>query len=99
MSQRVSGRPLAPEGRILSQVSQCDFVVGKVALGENFLRVLRFSPIIITLPLFHVHIRLNIAVIRGQTCEAWKLSKYQRPFGNKGHLDGKVLQMFYCLFD
>jgi len=64
MSQRVSGRPLTAEGRIRSQVSPWDFVVNKVALGEVFLRVLLFSPVIVTLRVSNVHIRLQIAFTR-----------------------------------
>jgi hypothetical protein len=64
MSQRDSGRPLTTEGRIRSQVSPCEFVVDKVALGEVFFRVLRFSPVIVTLPVFPAHIRLQIALTR-----------------------------------
>jgi hypothetical protein len=32
------------------------FVVDKVALGQVFLRVLRFSPVIIIPPLLHIHL-------------------------------------------
>jgi hypothetical protein len=36
--------------RVRAQVSPVGFVVGKVALGQNFLRVLRFSPVNIIPP-------------------------------------------------
>ena len=57
-------RPLTAEGRIRSQVSSCEFVLDKMAVGEVFLQVLRFSPVIITLPVFHAHICLQIALTR-----------------------------------
>jgi hypothetical protein len=40
MAQVVSRRPVTAEARVRAQMG---FVVGKVALGQVFLRVLRFS--------------------------------------------------------
>jgi len=45
MAQVVSRRPLTTEARVRARVG---FVVDKVALGQVFLRVLRFSPVSIS---------------------------------------------------
>jgi len=36
------------------------FVVDKVALGQVFLRVLRYSPVSIILPIFHIHLHVAL---------------------------------------
>jgi hypothetical protein len=50
MAQAVSRRPLTAAARVLAQVNPVGFVVDKVALGQVFLRVLRFSPVNIIPP-------------------------------------------------
>jgi hypothetical protein len=45
---------LCVEAQIRAQVSPCGIVVDKVTLGQIFLRVLRFSPVSIIPPLFHI---------------------------------------------
>jgi hypothetical protein len=50
MAQAVSRRPLTAESRVRARVNTCGFVVDKVALGQVFLRVLRFSPVSIIPP-------------------------------------------------
>jgi branched-subunit amino acid transport protein len=52
MAQAVSRWPLTAEARVVG------FVVDKVALGQVFLRVLRFSPANIIPPLLHIHLSL-----------------------------------------
>jgi hypothetical protein len=44
MAQAVSRRPLTAAARVRAQVNPMGFVVDKVALGQVFLRDLRFSP-------------------------------------------------------
>jgi hypothetical protein len=44
MAQAVSSRPLTESAGVRAQVNPVGFVVDKVALGQVFLRVLRFSP-------------------------------------------------------
>jgi hypothetical protein len=44
-AQAVSRRPLTAEARVRSRVVHVGFMVDKVALGQVFLRVLRFSPV------------------------------------------------------
>jgi hypothetical protein len=52
MAQAVSRRPPTAEARIRSLESvHVGFVVDKVALGQVFLRVPRFSPVSITPPM------------------------------------------------
>jgi hypothetical protein len=46
------------------EVSPCEFLVGKVALWQVSLPVLRFSLVIIIPPTFHTHLYLNITIIR-----------------------------------
>jgi hypothetical protein len=48
--QAVSQRPLTAAAWVRVQVNPVGFVVGKVALGQVFLRVLRFSPVNIIPP-------------------------------------------------
>jgi hypothetical protein len=45
MAQAVSRRALTAEAQVRARVSPCGFVVDKVALGQVFLRVLRFSSV------------------------------------------------------
>jgi hypothetical protein len=45
MAQAVSRRPLTAAAWFRAQVNPVGFVVYKVALGQVFLRVLRFSPV------------------------------------------------------
>jgi hypothetical protein len=44
MAQGVSRWPLVAAARIRARVNPVGFVVDKVALGQVFLRILRFSP-------------------------------------------------------
>jgi hypothetical protein len=50
MAQAVSRRPLTAEAWVRSRVSHVGFVVDKVAVGQVFPRVLRFSPVSFILP-------------------------------------------------
>jgi hypothetical protein len=50
MAQAVSRRPLTAAAWVRARVNTVGFVVGKVALGQVFLRVLRFSPVNIIPP-------------------------------------------------
>jgi hypothetical protein len=45
MAQVVSSRPLTAEARVRARVNPCGILVDKVALGQAFHRVLRFSPV------------------------------------------------------
>ena len=45
MAQAVSRRSLTANARVRSHISHMGFVVDKVALGDFYLRVLRFCPI------------------------------------------------------
>jgi hypothetical protein len=55
IAQAVSRRLPTAEAQINAQVSPCGIVVDKVALGQVFLRVLRFSPVRIIPLLLHIH--------------------------------------------
>jgi hypothetical protein len=50
MAQAVSRQPLTAAARVRAQVKPVGFVVDKVALGQVFLQVLRFSPVNIIPP-------------------------------------------------
>jgi hypothetical protein len=50
MAQAVSRRPLTVAARVHAQVNPVGFVVDKVALGQVFIRVLRFSSVNIVPP-------------------------------------------------
>jgi hypothetical protein len=54
MAQAASHRPLTAEARVRSRgQSMWDFVVDKVAFGQVFPRVLRFSPVNFIPPVLH----------------------------------------------
>jgi hypothetical protein len=50
MAQAVNRRPVTAAAWVRAQVNPVGFVVDKVALGQVFLRVLRFSPVNIIPP-------------------------------------------------
>jgi hypothetical protein len=50
MAQAVRRRPLTAAAWVRARVNPVGFVVDEVALGQVFLRVLRFSPVSIILP-------------------------------------------------
>jgi hypothetical protein len=54
MDQAVNQRPLTAESNVRARVNPCGFVGDKVALGQVFLRVLRFSPVNIIPPSFSI---------------------------------------------
>jgi hypothetical protein len=56
MAQAVSHWPLTAETRVRPWSIHVGFMVDKVALGQVFRRVLRFSPASIILPLLHIHL-------------------------------------------
>jgi hypothetical protein len=65
------------------------FMVYKVATGQVFLRLLRFS---ITPPMLSTHLHLHVAVTR--KTKKQEPSKNQCLFGNREALDRKVLSLF-----
>ena len=73
------------------------FVGDEVTLGQVFLPVLRFSPVIIIPSILHTNFRL-LLLLQGRRGKAWKASKKQRSFVNRGPLDGKVLPLFFSRF-
>jgi hypothetical protein len=56
MAQAVSRRPPTAEARVHVRVIPCGILLNKVALGQGFLRVLRFSPVSIIPPGLHIDI-------------------------------------------
>jgi len=67
------------------------FVLGKVALRQDILRVLPFSPVSI-IPSMLILIFIFMLLLReGQTDEACEPYKKQFCFGSRGTLDRKVL--------
>jgi hypothetical protein len=54
MAQAVSRRPLTAAAWVRAQVNRVGFVMDKLALGQVFLRVIRFSPVNIIPPWLHV---------------------------------------------
>jgi hypothetical protein len=65
-------------------------VVNNVALGEAFLRELRFSPVSV----HHCSILFFIYTLllpKGYMGEAWEPSKKQCSFGSRGSFDREVL--------
>ena len=64
------------------------FEVDKVALGQVFLPVFRFSPVAITPPVLHTHSHLYVAITRRTNGQRIGFS-----FGNGGPLDRKVFSL------
>jgi hypothetical protein len=57
MTQAVSHRPLTAEARFDTGLVHLEFVVDKVALGQVFSPVFRFSPVNFIPPLLHYSIK------------------------------------------
>jgi hypothetical protein len=79
IAQAVSRRPLTAAAWVRVQVNPVGFVVEKVALGQVFLRVLRFSPVNIIPPWAPLFLKFNkivhsfalsLILIRGRTIKA-----------------------------
>jgi hypothetical protein len=83
--------PWAPEfdPRLVSVV----FVVDRVALGQVFLPVLRFSPVIIIVPFLHPHIYLHVAVIRWTNGRSVGTFQQQYYFGNRESQDVRCFRL------
>jgi hypothetical protein len=56
VAQVVSLSPVAVETWVRSQVSLSGICGGKAALGQDFLGVLWFVPVMISLPMLHTHV-------------------------------------------
>jgi len=74
------------------------FLAHKVAAGQDFLQVLRLSPVsfhqLFTL-IFIYEKKLLLA--EGQTGETWKRCRKRSLFGNREVFDRKVLSVFFIL--
>jgi hypothetical protein len=55
MAQAVTRRPLVAEVRSNARHLYVEFLVDEVAMGQGFLRQLRFSSVLITPPMPHIH--------------------------------------------
>jgi hypothetical protein len=81
MAQAVSRQPLTAADRVRAWVNPVGFVVDKVALGQVFLRVLRFSTVNIIPPwtphFIHPFIP-SLNLIRGRTKGPKKAAAVQR---------------------
>jgi len=82
--------PRAPE--FDPRLGNVVFVVDRVALGQVFLPVLRFSPFTILAPFIHIHLYLHVAGIRRSlgTCQQ------QYYFGSWGSQDGRCFRPFHA---
>jgi hypothetical protein len=88
----VSSRPLISQFRFDPGQFHVKFVVEKVALGEEFLWVLRFSPLNIIPPVPHAHLHLHVNFIKtnGQSLTT---VKKQCSLRNLESLDRKVFSI------
>jgi hypothetical protein len=74
-------------------------VVDKVALGEVFLRVLRFHPLSIIPTALHIHLQLRVAVTRrtnGRSLGTFQKVKFVRKWGRIGYKN-KLNFIFFVL--
>jgi hypothetical protein len=63
------------------------FVVDKVALGQVFLQILRFSPVSIIPPILHTHLHLHLAItgrIKGRSLGTFQKAMLFRKSGSIG---------------
>ena len=72
---------------------QVKFLVDKVALGQDFLRVLRFCPVSIIPLLLHTHHHSHAALPRRTNGQSKGTIKPQCSFRNMGALDMKLLSL------
>jgi len=77
----VSRRTVTAEARFRSQVS-LTFVVDRVALGQVFMPVLRFSPVSIVPPMLHTQLHPACCSYQHKQTKPGNLSKQQCSFGN-----------------
>jgi len=63
MGPTINRRALTAWVRVCTQVSRCG-IRGGVALGQVFLRVIRFSPLSIISSMLHTHLHLQVAPTR-----------------------------------
>lgn len=71
-------------------------VLGKMAVGQIFLRALRFSPVSVIPTVFHTHLNLRVSLAR-KTGKTWEPSTRFFFPGNRGALhreEFKVLMLF-----
>jgi hypothetical protein len=77
MAHAVSRRLLIAEARVRAQVRPCGIFMGKVALEQVSLRVLRFPPVSVIPPLFHIHLcviwGMNKGPVSGQVSQGHSL--------------------------
>jgi hypothetical protein len=64
--------------------------MGKVALGDVFLRLLQLSAVSCIPPVVHTRLHLCVFLIRGANEQSLEGYKKQCCFGNPGALDKKV---------
>ena len=77
MAEVISNWPVTMEFQVQSQVSHVIFVVDRVALGQVFVRLLRYSCISIVPPMSHTYFHLQAPHRRrtiGQCLGIFKLS-------------------------
>ena len=71
MAQSFSCRPLTAVFRVLSQPVHVRFVVGRVALEQVYLRILRFSLVSIISAMLPIHFHINNTFIRTSGPSLW----------------------------
>jgi hypothetical protein len=72
------------------------FVMDKVALGQDFFCVLRFSPVSIIPPVLHTHTYVHVVLIRRTNGRSVGPFKKQCSFGNRGALNRRVRGLSLC---
>jgi hypothetical protein len=96
LAQAVSRRAVTVEATVRSRSVHVRFVVEKVALGEDFLRILRFSPVrVIALMLTRsTYLHLDAACTTRK--KGRSLGTFKKPccFGDCGAFDRKILSLF-----
>jgi len=86
MVQKVSSPSLNSEAVFDTTSDHTRFVVAKVALGQIFLRIIRYF-LSISLHVCSILIIIHMFLLsERQTGEHWDTSEKQRPFGNRGKL-------------
>jgi len=92
MAQAVSRQPLTAETRVRSRLSPCGICGGQIALGHDFLRVLRFSCVSsITPQILRVFPQSTyFSYQKDKAVKTGNLPKLQSSFENQVELDINV---------
>jgi len=95
MPPAVSRQPLNGEVPVRSQISPREICSGQVGLGQIFLRVLLFSPVIIIPFMLHTHLYMHVAVKRRTNGRSLGTFQKASAVPIRAAVGSKVVQYFH----